>query len=315
MPLFTRARFCYQFPNAAPSRRTAARNQAAIRPPIMRSVLKALLYAVLLVACYWCGFSAYRDYALLMMEDGEGLTRSVRVKSAKSTNAPPATTTNQVAAPVTNAPPIKPSAAVSVTAPGEDGEEPATVRTNRRVGRNYFRLLGYTVGFAAAMLVLGFVAAQDFGHLLRFRLGKEVSYVDARSERNAQYERAEHLALRGSHHEAIKLLQAILAKHPAHAHSALRIAELYDKELKDFPRAALHYEEVLKLKIPDEQWGWVAIRLANIYSGKLNQPAAALELIRRLAAERPGTQAGAKALKRMAKIANAGLDPEAHGDI
>ncbi|KAF0174937.1 MAG: hypothetical protein FD161_3479 [Limisphaerales bacterium] len=282
----------------------------------MRSVLKALLYALLLAACYWCGFSAYRDYALLMMEEGDGLTRSVRLKSARSTNAGPATATNQAAATLTNQPPVKPSAAAAaITTPGEDGEETATVRTNRRVGRNYFRLLGYTVGFAAAMLVLGFVAAQDFGHLLKFRLGREVSYVDARSERNAQYERAEHLALKGSAHDAIKLLQAIIAKHPNHVHSVLRIAELYDKELHDFPNAALHYEEVLKLKIPDEQWGWVAIRLANIYSGKLGQPQVALDLIRRLAAERPGTQAGAKALKRLAKIASAGLDPEAHGDV
>lgn len=281
----------------------------------MRSVLKALLYAVLLAACYWCGFSAYRDYALLMMEDGDGLTRTVRLKSAKSTNAEPATATNQVAAAATNAPPGKQAITAPAHAPGEDVEETVTARTNRRVGRNYFRLLGYTVGFATAMLVLGFVAAQDFGHLLKFRLGKEVSYVDARSERNAQYERAEHLALKGSAHDAIKLLQAIIAKHPNHVHSVLRIAELYDKELHDFSNAALHYEEVLKLKIPDEQWGWVAIRLANIYSGKLNQPQIALDLIRRLAAERPGTEAGAKALKRLAKIAKAGLDPETHGDV
>lgn len=281
----------------------------------MRSVLKALLYAVLLAACYWCGFSAYRDYALLMMEEGDGLTRTVRLKSARSTNGEPATATNEVAAVPTTKLPAKPSAAAPIATPGEDGEETTTVRTNRRVGRNYFRLLGYTVGFAAAMLVLGFVAAQDFGHLLKFQLGKEVSYVDARSERKAQYERAEHLALKGSAHDAIKLLQAIIAKHPNHVHSILRIAELYDKELRDFPNAALHYEEVLKLKIPDEQWGWVAIRLANIYSGKLSQPQLALDLIRRLAAERPGTQAGAKALKRLAKIASAGLDPEAHGDV
>lgn len=281
----------------------------------MRSALKALLYAVLLAACYWCGFSAYRDYALLMMDDGDDLRRAARVRSAKPTNTEPATATNQAAATVTNAPPIKPDVATPAHASGEDGEEVITVRTNRRVGRNYFRLLGYTVGFAAAMLVLGFVAAQDFGHLLKFRFGKEVSYVDARSERNAQYERAEHLALKGSAHDAIKLLQAIIAKHPNHVHSVLRIAELYDKELHDFPNAALHYEEVLKLKIPDEQWGWVAIRLANIYSGKLNQPQVALDLIRRLAAERPGTQAGAKALKRLAKIASAGLDPETHGDV
>lgn len=281
----------------------------------MRSFLKALLYAVLLAACYWTGFSAYRDYSLLMMDDGEGLGRVARVKSGRSTNAVPATATNQIAAPTNRAAAKPPITATEVVAPGEDADETATNRTNRRVGRNYFRLLGYTIGFAAALLVLGLVAAQDFGHLLKFRLGKEVSYVDARSERNAHYERAEHLALKGDHAGAIRLLESILAKHPGHIHSALRIAELYDKELQDFPRAALHYEEVLKLKLPPEQWGWTAIRLANIYSGKLNQPQVALALINRLAAEHPGTAAGAKALKRLDKVSKAGLDTGVGQDV
>jgi len=285
----------------------------------MRSLLKASLYVALLAACYWCGFSAYRDYALLMMDDGDGLSQRVRAKPAKGTNSLPVTTTPEETLPTTNAPPAKAAAKAAAvpkaTAPGEEGDEPVAVRTNRRVGRSYLHLLGYTLGFAGALVVLGFVAAQDFGHLLRFRLGKEVSYVDARSERNALYERAERVALNGQHREAIKLLQSLLAKHPNHSRSVLRIAELYDKELQDHPNAALHYEQLLALKLPAEQWGWAAIRLANIYSGKLGRPDAALELIRRLAAEHPGTQAGAKALKRLTKISGAGLDPEAGKDL
>lgn len=52
----------------------------------MRSVLKALLYAGLLAACYWCGFSAYRDYTLLMMDDGGALSRRARAKPITGTN-------------------------------------------------------------------------------------------------------------------------------------------------------------------------------------------------------------------------------------
>ncbi len=281
----------------------------------MSSLLKALLYAALLAACYWCGYSAFRDYSLLMMEDGDGLSRATRVRPSRTTNAVSTTATHQIAT-ATNRPAAKPLLiAPEVLAPGDDAEETAASRTNRRVGRNYFRLLAYTIGFAATVLVLGLVAAQDFGHLLKFRLGREVSYVDARSERNANYERAEHLALKGDHTGAIRLLQSILAKHPTHTHSALRIAELYDKELQDFPRAALHYEEVLKLKLTPNQWGWVATRLANIYSGKLQEPQAAVALIQRLAAEHPGTVAGAKAINRLAMISNASLDPEGGKDI
>jgi tetratricopeptide (TPR) repeat protein len=241
-----------------------------------------------------------------MMDDGDDLRRATRLKGTKSTNAPPITATNSVTTATTNSV-TNLTSATKPPAVTEDPEEAPATHAGRRVGRSYFRIVGNTVGLAAALVVLGFVAAQDFGHLLKFRLGKELSYVDARSERNSTYERAEHLALKGDHHGAIRLLQAILNKHPGHIHSAVRIAELYDKELQDFPRAALHYEEALKLNIPPEQWGWIAIRLANIYSGKLAQPHVALSLIQRLATEHPETPAGAKALKRLAKIANAGL--------
>ena len=278
----------------------------------MRSVLKLSRYVALLTTCYWCGFSAYRDYALLMMEDGDGLAHRARAKSVKSTNAAPATAEAEPP-PATKA--ARTNAVHETDVLGEEGGETTAVRVNRRVGRNYLGMLGYTIGFAGALVVLGFVAAQDFGHLLKFRLGKEVSYVDARSERNSNYERAEQIALKGQPREAIRALEAIVAKHPNHIHSILRIAELYDKELHDFQNAALHYEELLRQKIPSEQWGWIAIRLANLYSGKLNQPETAIALISRLAAEHPETQAGAKALKRMGMIAKAGLDVDAGKDL
>ncbi len=282
----------------------------------MRSALKALFYAALLAACYWCGFSAYRDYTLLMMDDGGSeLSRGRRSKSVKATNAPPASAETKVATPKPEPKAVSaPVAAVPTPDTVEEANESPAVTTNRRVGRNYLRLLGYTVGFAAAFTVLGFVAAQDFGYLLRFRMGKEVSYVSAKSERKGQYERAEYLILKGDHREAVRLLQGLVAKQPDNVHMNLRIAEVYDKELQDFPNAALHYERVLKLELPAEQWGWLAIRLSNIYSGKLNQPQAALALIRRIAAEHPETQAGGKALKRLARLNEAGLGAEAEGE-
>lgn len=282
----------------------------------MRSTLKALFYAALLAACYWCGYSAYRDYALLMMEDGGELARRERARPAKGTNAPPLTAEATDAATEADARPAKQNPAVAPPpAAIEAGDDNHTVLSSHRVGRNYLRLLGYTLGFAGALTVLGFVAAQDFGHLLRFRTGKPVSYVSASSERKGQYERAEYLILKGDHHEAIRQLQALLVKQPGNVHAALRVAEIYDKELQDFPSAALQYEHVLQLPVPPEQWGWIAIRLANIYSGKLNRAQAALELVRRLAAEHPETQAGGKALKRLARIASAGIDVETQGDV
>ena len=282
----------------------------------MRSALKVVLYSALLAACYWFGFTAYGDYAQLMMDDGDGLARSSRIKPAKSTNAPPAVADTSEKLPTTNTPAAKPPSTVSLPpARAEESDESNAIHVNRRASRNYFRMLGCTIGFALSLLFLGIVVAQDFGHLLKARFGKEVSYVDAKSARNAEYERAERAAMKGQHHEAIKLLQAIVAKHPGHIHSVLRIAELYDKELQDFQNAALQYEQLLQLDLPPEQWGWIAIRLSNIYSGKLQQPQAAVALINRLAAEHPETAAGAKALKRLDKISKAGLDLDAGKDL
>jgi len=284
----------------------------------MRSALKAIVYLALFAACYFCGFNAYRDYTLLMGDDAEDLGRSSRRKKPAAAPGTNATTT----AVASNAPPVLTNAAaatnITATRPalnnpaaGEGGDDPVQGRSGRRVARLYVHLLGYSVGFAVAMLGLGYLVAQDFGHLLNFRLGKEVSYVSDRSARKAAYERAENAILKGQHQEAIRLLQGILKKHPEHTHSLLRLAEVYDKDLQDYSNAAVHYEKLLELELPAEQWGWLAIRLSNIYSGKLNQPQAALTLIRRIATDYPQTQAGGKALKRLAALAASGLDPGA----
>ena len=54
-------------------------------------------------------------------------------------------------------------------------------------------------------------------------------------------------------------------KNPREVHVALRIAEIYEKDLNNHLAAALEYEEVLKKKLPAERWGWAAIHLVNLY--------------------------------------------------
>lgn len=269
----------------------------------MRAALKALLYVGLLVASYWCGFAAFRDYSLLMSDDGDDLTRGTRARKVAGTNSPPAVATNAPVA-ATNAPVI----AAPKSAPTTAAKDLDAFRKGRRVGGGYIRILFSTLGFGAAVTVLGFMAAQDIGRLLKFRLGKDVTYVDAKSERNEQFERAELLTAKGKHAAALKLLRDLLAKHPQHARSLLLTAEILDKEMGDYATAALHYEQLLRLNLPAEQWGWTAIRLANIYSGKLGQPDTAIDLMRRLARDYPDTPAGTKAVNRLAKIEVAGMN-------
>ena len=61
----------------------------------------------------------------------------------------------------------------------------------------------------------------------------------------------------------------------------------------------LELEEVLKRKLPREKWGWTAIHLANLYSGKLNQTSKALGVLNRIVHEYPDTAAAKKARQRL----------------
>ena len=117
----------------------------------MRSVLKALFYAALLCVCYWCGYGAFRDYSLLMMDDGDDLRRATRLKGTKSTNAPPITATNSVTTATTNSV-TNLTSATKPPAVTEDPEEAPATHAGRRVGRSYFRIVGNTVGLAAALV-------------------------------------------------------------------------------------------------------------------------------------------------------------------
>ena len=69
--------------------------------------------------------------------------------------------------------------------------------------------------------------------------------------------------------------------------------------------AAMEYEEMLEIDIPQARWGWVAIHLCNLYSGKLDDADRAFALLQRVADECGDTSPALKARDRLAKI-NAG---------
>jgi predicted Zn-dependent protease len=126
--------------------------------------------------------------------------------------------------------------------------------------------------------------------------------------KNPEYEEAEKVWANGQHLEAIQLLRDYLKRHPREQYVALRIAEIYEKELQNHLAAALEYEEILKKRLPPERWGWAAIHLANLYSGKLNKPDEALALLRRIDAEFGQTAAAKKARERLASFETQGTE-------
>ena len=170
-------------------------------------------------------------------------------------------------------------------------------------GDNSNRIGFYTGGFVLSLLALGLLAGYDFTRYSANRTLDSI-YNDDGVGTDGQdlYEAAEQEWARGDFLEAIRILRDYLAAHPKQQHAAIRIAEIYEKDLKSPLAAALEYEEILKQKLPPERWGWAAIHLANLYSGHMGKPEKAIELLRELVAKYPDTPAGEKASQRLARI-------------
>jgi tetratricopeptide (TPR) repeat protein len=161
------------------------------------------------------------------------------------------------------------------------------------------RMMGYGAGLFAVIVGFGLLAAYDFSRFFGQKVEEFILDEEAEGNRAPEYEEAEKLWANGNHLEAIQLMRDYLKENPREQYVALRIAEIYEKDLGNHLAAALEYEEVLKKKLPSERWGWAGIHLANLYSGKLNRPQDAAALLRRIIAEHPSTAAAKKARERL----------------
>lgn len=154
---------------------------------------------------------------------------------------------------------------------------------------------------------LALLAARDIGAVIGGRTGALYYDEDEVNEnsRNALYEQADTAWNNNDYLEAIRLLRLYIKENPREQHAALRIAEIYDKDLGNHLAAALELEEVLKQRLKPDRWGWTAIKLSNLYTGKLNQTAKAIALLNQLVEDYPETAAAEKARKRLAMMSDA----------
>ncbi len=162
---------------------------------------------------------------------------------------------------------------------------------------------GYGVAFFCVVIVLGLIGAYDIVNFLGDS-AEELLLTDQEEEKEThdpEYLNAEQVRADGEPLEAIRLLREYCQKNPRDTNAAVRIAEIYDKDLNNHLAATLEYEEVLKLKLPPDRWGWSAIRLCNLYS-KMRQPEKTVALLRRIATEYGETTAAVKARERLSKI-------------
>ena len=163
-------------------------------------------------------------------------------------------------------------------------------------GASKVRMIASLAALVAVAGVLGLLGFNDFS---RGR-GKRSELWDLEGGdpevSAAELEAAENLRKSGEPLEAIRLLRDFLEKHPGALEVMSRIAEIYNYDLKNYLAAALEYEELLKRKLPDEDWGWAALHLAKLY-GRLNQTDKAVELLERLDTKYGHTLAARRARK------------------
>ncbi|HVK58178.1 MAG TPA: tetratricopeptide repeat protein, partial [Candidatus Kapabacteria bacterium] len=205
--------------------------------------------------------------------------------------------TNEIAASITNVPvQTETTSSASTQAGGKN---------TKKAGGGRIGL--WTGLFLVSIIGLGLLIASDVSHFLGNRALKTIYNEEGEGVKNPEYEQAEQVWANGQHLEAIGLMREYLKKNPREQHVALRIAEIYEKDLGNYLAAALEYEEVLKHKLAPDRWGWAAIHLCNLYF-KLNQEQKAYELLRRIVKEYPETPAADKARKRLEQVDGSSIE-------
>src|SRR6266852_1885511 len=162
-------------------------------------------------------------------------------------------------------------------------QAPASRSTNQISGgsdetaaRPSSRRLGCVMAYGGVAFLcvvgLGLLIAHDFSRFAARQVERFIFNDNLEGTKDPEYEEAEQVWANGNHLEAVRLMREYLDRHPREQYVALRIAEIYEKDLNNPLAAALEYEDILKKKLPPERWGWAAIHLANLYSGKLDKP-------------------------------------------
>lgn len=267
----------------------------------MNIFAKIAIYLILITTAVYFGKHFLRDYQTVISKKAKTqlLDDPAADVDTPAENTPvPQNAETQNPAP--NATEDKPPATTE-PAPGNDASKPSPTSPPAP------RLGFYGGGLCLLILCIGLLAAWDISQFLGHRTVKTLFNEDNQDMLDDEYEAAETEWGKGNYLEAVRLLREYLAKRPRQQHAALRIAEIYEKDLNNPLAAALEYEEILQKKLPRERWGWAAIHLANLYSGPLEKPEQAVALLRRLDNEYGDTQAAEKARRRLAMIDDAPL--------
>jgi signal transduction histidine kinase len=172
-------------------------------------------------------------------------------------------------------------------------------------GASKGRMIACLGGFVAALGALGVLAAYDVAHFFGRRAEQWVLQGGPPQDPPAGMEEVERLRAAGQPLDAIRLLRESLERHPKELQWMARIAEIYRHDLNQPLSAALEYEELLRHKLPADQWAWAGLHLAKLYS-RLDQPEKSLAMLERLVNEYGTTVAAGRARKALAELQQGG---------
>jgi TolA-binding protein len=237
----------------------------------MNAKVKLASYAVLIILAAAFAWGFYSSYSAVSREAAATGNEAPPVTTNGTTNSAASTNQATSTAPPASAPPAHSA---------------------------HGRMIAYLAAMVLALIGLGIMIAYDFTQIIGSAAVDAL--LDDRGEgmRDPAYERAEQAWANGKFLEAIQMMRDFLKDNPREQYAALRIAEIYEKDLHNLLAAALEYEEVLKKKLPAERWGWAAVHLCNLYS-KLGQQDKTRALLQRIVDEYPKTGAAKKARSRL----------------
>jgi hypothetical protein len=278
----------------------------------MSPTTKLALYAGLVVCLGFFGCKFYSEFTQMPSRQAKGSEdqhASVPPEPTNSLGSSNTVTASNVAstAAVISATGTSAPVVVRRAAPPSLPAEPTAPRYHAG------RMMGFVGLFVVSAVLFGVMVARDVSHLIGHRTHEYVLTDEHVGSKPAEYEQAEGLWANGSFLEAVQMLRDLLKRNPSDLFIAQRIAEIYENDLHNHLAAALEYEEILKHKFDPERWGWMAIHLANLYSGKLNQRDKAVEWLQRIDAECAPTAAAKKARERLGKPESGTEEPTEAG--